>query len=142
LPKGKEDKDYGFDFIPYMLHSIDERRKRFDRSSKVFLSLTIVLGLVFSSVLVYFGYILINEAAAGPPRILANLEDETKSIKLELQSIIPRLSENPVFQKTASISLQALRNANAGSNKEIADEVQKAINKALSDGDLLTLKAS
>jgi hypothetical protein len=81
LPKGSESEEHGFDFIPFMLHAVDERRKRFERSSKQFLWMTIILGLFFTIILSWFAYILINEAAAGTQKNLADLAERTQELK-------------------------------------------------------------
>jgi len=57
LPQGKEDKEFGLDYIPYMLSSVDERRKGATKSARLFLLATVVTALVFSAVVMYFGYI-------------------------------------------------------------------------------------
>src|SRR5579885_2424596 len=68
LPRGERDSEYGLDYIPYMLHSINARKRKFERAANRFLTGTVVLGLVFATVVILFGYILIVEAATGPQR--------------------------------------------------------------------------
>src|SRR5205823_10480086 len=89
LPRGKDDEQYGLDYIPFMLHSIDERRKRATRSARLFLFATVIAALAFSSVVMYFGYILVNEAAAGSARSLAELRSATQRVSDMLESMLP-----------------------------------------------------
>jgi hypothetical protein len=37
LPRGEQDQEFGLDYIPYMLDSIDQRRKRASKSARLFL---------------------------------------------------------------------------------------------------------
>jgi len=80
LPSGESDQLHGFDHIPFLLHNIDERRKRFSISASRFLQLTISLGFVFVIVLLLFGYILLNEDAVGKERNLSKLDATVESI--------------------------------------------------------------
>ena len=74
LPKGENNAKYGLDYVPYMLQNIEFRRARYQRSSFFFLCLTVIFSLVFSVVVVVFGYIIVNDTAAGLPKSLRNLE--------------------------------------------------------------------
>lgn len=75
LPKGKDDEQFGLDYVPFMLHNLQERRRRFDRKANVYFWVTIVAGLTFAGVVGYLGYILVNDEAAGTPKSLADLEE-------------------------------------------------------------------
>ncbi|NOQ71999.1 MAG: hypothetical protein GQ574_08355 [Crocinitomix sp.] len=84
LPKGNDDDDLGLDYIPFMLENIKQRRERFTKSSNRFLGITIVLGTIFISITVWFGYILINEDEIGTQRIINRIDDKLESINSNL----------------------------------------------------------
>ena len=112
LPKGNDDQLHGFDYIPFLLHSIDERRKRFSKSSGRFLSAIVILGIVFSGVVMYFGYILVNEAAAGTPRKMAEIEGHERGIASSLAGLVSIQPYSSLeFQKNCLPKLYALRKA-------------------------------
>ena len=70
LPVGLADSKRAADFIPFLLNSIDERRRRASKEAALFLGTTIATAFIFSGVVVYFGYILVNEASAGSAKYL------------------------------------------------------------------------
>lgn len=144
LPKGKDDQQYGLDYVPFMLHSIDERRKRATRSARLFLLATVVAALTFSSVVMYFGYILVNEAAAGTAKSLADLRDTTQRVSDTLRSIIPGYFNNPKFQQDVAPALEKLAAVGdpGPKNKENYAQVRIALDEAKNTGDFTTLKAA
>lgn len=128
LPKGKEDEKFGLDYIPFMLNSIDERRKRAAKSARLFLMSMICAALIFSSVVVYFGYILVNEAAAGTGKSLADLKKVTGSISDDLRLLRPSYYGNSYFQQNIAPSLENLIAMQAGTkNKTIQADISAAL---------------
>jgi len=101
LPKGDKDHEYGFDYVPYLLKSIAERRERFQRSARFFLYSTLSMGVLFVFILVGLGYILVNESAAGTPRRIEQLFDTNKEILQTLTSL--KLSEQQAKNIIANI---------------------------------------
>jgi hypothetical protein len=65
LPKGAHDEKDGLDYVPFMLANIRDRRLRHNRASHLALWCTVLLGIIFSGIVMYFGYVLVNEAAIG-----------------------------------------------------------------------------
>lgn len=121
LPNGKESKDHGFDFIPFMLHTVEEKRKRFEKSSRNFLWLTFILGLLFSGCLIFFAYLLINEAAAGTQKTIADMETSTRAIAKDVS--ILRKQDTPKFIETYIAPLVY----NSRGNTEAIDELKDFI---------------
>lgn len=137
LPKGEKDADYGLDYIPYMLHNIEERRKHFEKSSRTFLLSTVVIGIILSAVVVFFGYVLLNEEAAGTPRTLAQINSEATLISRDLNSLLPAYSENSTFKEIVGRSIAVLEKTNPSeSNEAIARKVQELINEVKETGNI------
>lgn len=123
LPIGKNDENFGFDYIPFMLQNLAEKRKRFQKSSRVFLLTTIGLSLVFVSITIFFGYILLNESSIGVYKALTNLNSEVESTDRILSSLKKDLSDNDYFKKNMSYDLEQLEkpyNYLKGSNVEMS----------------------
>lgn len=140
LPKGKDDILYGFDHIPFMLNSIDERRKRALKSARLFLIATVCATLIFSGVVMYFGYILVNEASAGTAKRIADIQIEMGGVSETLGLLLPNYYKNPRFQQEIVPKLDKLSELEAGEkNKQSKDKVQLSINQAKSTGDFSTM---
>jgi len=140
LPSGEKDKEYGFDYIPYMLENIQQRRSRHHRSSQIFLAMTVALSLLFSLVVVYFGYTLINDEAVGLPRRVAALEQDAKDLNENLLKLQAATWENPEVQNNIApdfAKLEALQ-ISAG-NEPVRQAMQEAKFAAIQKGDLSEL---
>jgi hypothetical protein len=87
LPKGKTDKEHGLDYIPFMLDSLRDKRRRFDRRANIFFWVTIAVGLTFAGVITFFGYTLVAEHAVGLPRDVLDLRQEVSGIRKSLDQI-------------------------------------------------------
>jgi hypothetical protein len=132
LPQGKEDPQYGLDYIPYMLHSIDERRTRAVISARLFLLATGVAALLFSTAVMYFGYILVNEAAAGSAKTLADLTRATQEASLLLRS---DKHEDAQLQRDIIPVLDKLDSTDPGAkNKDTRDTIHQEFLKAKNTG--------
>lgn len=137
LPKGEKDAEQGLDYIPFMLHNINERRKYFEKTSFVYLALTILIGLVFSIVIVTFGYILINDEAAGTPRTIAQIREEVSVIRRELNLALSDYFANEEFQKLASSTIKQLESLQVGdSNRTNKTKILDSINEAKKTGNI------
>jgi len=88
LPKGANDKKHGLDYVPFMLENIAERRTRFAKSSKYFFVATIIAGLLFVGVVGYFARVVLNDASAGAPRLLAQIEEEVRTLNQNSQALL------------------------------------------------------
>lgn len=122
LPNGSKSKEYGFDFIPFMLHTVDERRIRFQKSSRNFLVMTIILGMFFSIILTFFAYLLLNEAAAGSQKTLVNLEEDTQYIRSLLEKVKSIESEYDIDKV-----IQPLINLPKGESSEATNKIKSYI---------------
>lgn len=80
LPRGEEDKEYGLDYIPYMLSENEIRLKELKKTTRFYFLLTLGVGLVVTIVVVYFGYLLVNEEAAGTPKTLSEINQTLSNI--------------------------------------------------------------
>lgn len=141
LPKGEQDEKHGLDYIPYMLSSIRKRRKKFRRSSNFFLSFTIILGFIFSGIVMYFGYILVNEAATGIPKRIVSLNSELIRIRQNLNVIAPGYFNNQEFKNTVGKNILSLEQAKPGENNtEIAEKINKAIDDCKNTGEFGELR--
>jgi uncharacterized membrane protein len=135
LPTGADDSKYGFDFIPYLLHSIDDRRRRVSKQASLFLAATVTAAVMFTGVVLYFGYILVNESAAGSAKYLAQLEKDTATIKAGLDTLEPTYNNSSFQQKVAS-SIEKLRTTDASADTQsIKSSVSAAIGEASLKGD-------
>lgn len=131
LPRMKDDERFGLDFVPYMLNSIDERRRRAAKSARFFLLTTLFSALLFSGVVIYFGYILVNEASAGTPKTLAEIRDSLESASAALRITIPNYYDNRRFQQEVTPLLERLVRLDAGEkNKQVQGKVETIISEA------------
>jgi hypothetical protein len=142
LPVGNDDAAYGLDFIPFMLSSILERRKRAARAARFSLIATIVLGAVFTAVVMYYGYTLVHEPAPGLPRVLADLTQEIRIIEDDLVILLPGALANPVFAETCAPELERLRTIYVDSNPRLARSLNTIIDAGIETGDISALADS
>ena len=143
LPKGDADPKYGLDYVPFMLDKIEERRKKFETSSNRFFTMTFIFGIIFSSIVLYFGYILVNEKAAGAPRTLEQIKDEIKALNGNFTSLTQRYPNNPVFQNMVGLSLLKLRRQPIDQpNQPLADRIKEIIDTTERTGDIQQLRTT
>lgn len=95
LPTGKDDKKYGFDYIPFMLHDLEGKRIRHQKSSKKFLMTTVSLSIIFVATTIIFGYMLMNESSIGIYKELDNLKSDVNTTRKNLS-----IFENDPFKQT------------------------------------------
>jgi len=55
LPKQYDEDDNGMEYMPLMLENIEERRKRFSKNARSFLTVTLILGGSFIFIVVFLG---------------------------------------------------------------------------------------
>jgi hypothetical protein len=143
LPQGKDDTEYGLDYVPYMLHSIDDRRKRAELSSRLFLLATGAAAVIFSTVVMYFGYILVNEAAAGSAKSLADLSRAMQQVSEMTLPLVPNYYRTTQFQKDVVLALEKPATMDPGpKNKYVQDRLHAALDafqNAKTPADLSTL---
>jgi len=86
------------------------------------------------------GYILVNEAAAGTPRTLAEVRASTQTISETLQSIVPNYYRNPRFQRDVVPSLTKLEQTPSGDkNKDVKKTITDALEQCQNTGDFSAL---
>lgn len=130
LPKGNKDSEYGIDYIPYMLKSINERHKRYLKSSKVFLFYTIFVGIIFSAIVMSFGYILVDESSVGKPKLLKDIQIELEEVKEISKILLPNFFQSELYFNGIGGSINKLEvydfnDNNASYYKEILESVTK-----------------
>lgn len=130
LPKGEADEKNGLDYIPYMLTSVDQRRRSFERSARVFFWSTIVIGALFAGIVATFGYLLVNEEAAGTPRLIRELSNHTASLNEKLKAIGPD-EDRKVFESIRSNGADRLARLDVDKQfQESRDGVVRSIRSA------------
>lgn len=141
LPKGIDDEKFGLDYIPFMLNSIDERRKRAIKSARFFLIATVSSAVVFSVIVMYFGYILVNESSAGAAKSLADIKSSVESINNSMNLLLPNYYGNPDFQKNVAPALARLEQL-APDDKNVTqqNETRDALTQARKTGDFVSLE--
>ncbi|MBW4660504.1 MAG: hypothetical protein KME15_17675 [Drouetiella hepatica Uher 2000/2452] len=138
LPKGEKDAEHGLDYIPYMLHNIEDRRKHFEKSSRTFLQTTVFIGIILSAVVVFFGYVLLNEEAAGTPRTLAQINTETAQISRDINLLLPAYYDNATFKEIIGKSIADLESTKTSEpNQNIAERVKVLISELRETGDIV-----
>ncbi|MBZ4034493.1 hypothetical protein K6T82_06930 [Flavobacterium sp. 17A] len=111
LPVGKDDKKLGLDYIPFILLSLEKRRKRFKLYSDRFLTATLVLGISFIAIVIYFGYILLNDSSAGISKNISDLKTEIRQANANFQIIkavdlLDAFNKETEFQKIERVQLK------------------------------------
>lgn len=81
LPKGNTDNKYGLDFIPFMLKSAEIKWDEYKQSSNRWLTVTIVLGIFFSLIVMFAGYIIIDTESSGIYRRISKMEKSIYKIE-------------------------------------------------------------
>ncbi|HEY0076329.1 MAG TPA: hypothetical protein VGB77_19680 [Abditibacteriaceae bacterium] len=140
LPKGSHDSEYGFDYVPYMLQSLAERRRRLEKSARFFFRATICLGVLLSGIVMFFGYVMINDASIGPARRVRDLSNETREINTTLNKLLPSYYDNPSFQEICGQSLNTLESAQPEKGAlNTSETVNSAIEAAKQTGNFARL---
>ena len=97
LPTGKEDKDNGFDYIPWIIRDIEKRRLRFQKSSSKYFQWLVGLGILFISLVLYFSYIILDDRGTGTYNLVSEISTDIKSLDQNLKRIDPDLSKDRDF---------------------------------------------
>jgi hypothetical protein len=97
LPAGNSSNAQGLDSIPFILHTLDERRKRYEKSSKIFLVTTLVTGGIFILFITGMGYILIDEQSIGTPNTLLDISRSAEGIERDIGLYSHPLLSNPAY---------------------------------------------
>lgn len=108
LPKGEEDEKYGLDYIPYMLNSNESRLEELKRTTRFYFTLTLCTGLLITIVVTSFGYLLINEQAAGTPKTLVEINQSLEELNKNVLLLSPNSTTNPSLRELESQFLNPL----------------------------------
>lgn len=108
LPQGKEDKNYGLDYIPFMLQNIENKRKRFKKYSDRFLTATISLGFIFILAVLFFSYVLLDDSAVGVGNKISQLNKEISLANSTIPKIKSSFKEQLVREQ--GVWLRRLKN--------------------------------
>lgn len=109
LPKGKKDKNYGLDYIPFMLQNLQEKRNRFRKSSSNFLLATICLSIFFVGITIFFSYILLNESSIGIYSEVEKLSNEVENTNKMISSLKIDIRNDKYFMETNTYNLDELQ---------------------------------
>ncbi len=126
LPKGADDQKYGFDYIPFLLKNIDDRRIRFANSSRFFLASTIILAVTFSMILAALGYILVDESATGDAYRLRDISNNVALIHQQIPNLTRNLEENTSYRNKVKPIIDRISEFKAGGDS-IITSIQSAI---------------
>lgn len=118
LPKGSDDHQHGLDYIPFMLHALDERRRRFHRLSNRFLTATLITGCVFVATVVSLGYLLLDEQAVGLPRTVAHLDTVSTQLSNDIRLLAVPVLESAVYVTQCRWQIELLKASASGSAGE------------------------
>ena len=81
LPRPADDARWVAGSIPFLLSNINRRRASFERSSQLFFLATIVFGLLFVLVTVWYGFVLLDQVPVGPARRIANINEDAEQLR-------------------------------------------------------------
>ncbi len=85
--KGASDPSYGLDYIPYMLHNVETRRKRFQNKSNFFLYMIISLSILFVIIVVVFAYFLLDDTALGKYKNIKDLKQSADTFRTTMADL-------------------------------------------------------
>ncbi|MEM9452857.1 MAG: hypothetical protein AAGF11_01675 [Myxococcota bacterium] len=91
LPRSSRPEDAALSHVPYILGRLNNAHERAEKDAGRFLGITIVVGLIFSIVISYYGYILVNDDGAGIGRKTAQLQETSEDLADGLLKIQPSL---------------------------------------------------
>jgi len=114
--------------VPYILKTINDRREVAQRETRRFLALTVGAGCVFASVVIYYGYILVNETAAGFPAAISDLRTATEEVRVALATKGQAIPERP----DAKAAMDALARLDQTVTEKFpwSDELQSKVREA------------
>jgi len=134
LPRGIDDAKHGFDHIPFMLHSLDERRERSARAGARFLTATITLGVCFTGLLAYYGFFVISEGSIGTGQILKDSAKEVHSLQESVVASSPDVLSDKRYTEVVLRALNDLQEStvpnNLNATKKKIDEAIDALRKS------------
>jgi hypothetical protein len=144
LPKGEKDEDHGLDYIPFMLQNLQEKRKRFQRSSRNFLITIICLSIFFVSLTIFFSYILLNESSIGIYRDVKQLSENVRESDRSFSRLQRDMRDNRYFIEANGKAFENIQsfyryNLNDGTETNLAFNAKEAVDVFFRDGKLTAL---
>ncbi|MFY7843896.1 hypothetical protein, partial [Chryseobacterium gambrini] len=130
LPKGANDENEGLDYIPFMLHNLQDKRKRFQKSSSKFLVTTIVLSVFFVLTTILFSYIILNESSVGIYREVVKLNNQLNWMDQNVSALKKDMTENNYFISSHEAYFKDLQYPNkylSNNDLDIGYKVKQAI---------------
>lgn len=123
-----------------MLQNLQDKRKRFQKSSTNFLITTICLSIFFVVITIFFSYILLNESFIGIYSEVKSLTAEVENTNRTVSSLRLDITSDKYFMKTnkyALDKLQIIHKFNLPDNQsQIAYDVQQSIEAFNNSGNL------
>jgi hypothetical protein len=143
LPKGEYDKDYGLDYIPFMLQNLSEKRKRFQKSSRQFLTATISLSIFFIVVVISLSYILLNESSVGIYSEVKALSSEIVDFDKTISRLKLDISDDKYFSRTNQYNFDKLEKIDIfnldDKEKPLFSTIRQTIENFEKDSDIIKL---
>lgn len=137
LPKGDRDEKRGLDYLPFMLENIELRRERHSASASKFLVITIVFTIIFSSIVVIFGYFLLADNSAGLPRAVYKLESTLDKASKDSEILKFRFLQSDELKQLLETHIKAIDSfKDDDALKEKYSAIVGAIDRLRSKGDL------
>ncbi|MEO9803943.1 MAG: hypothetical protein ABJF04_11870 [Reichenbachiella sp.] len=85
IPSGKLNEE-GTNYVRFIISSLEDKKKEFRSTTRFFLITTTVLTLLFSGVVIYFGFVLLESDAVGFNHSLKELRQDYKELSTQLGS--------------------------------------------------------
>lgn len=121
LPLGNNDKEFGLDYIPFMLQNVTEKKRKFNILSNRWLLTTGVLAGLFTIVVLYYSNQMINDTTSGIGQVSINLTEEIKKSNSYLRFIKP-IKKIEDF-KSFNINIDFFENLSQVSNSKYKDSL-------------------
>jgi len=87
LPRGEKDAEYGLDHIPYLLQNTNKKKRKYQRTARQFLILTVLFGFLFTIIVTISGYIILEEESIGTGKDIRKLRVNTEEIITSLSIV-------------------------------------------------------
>lgn len=138
LPTGQDDKNYGFDFIPFIKDQIEQQKDEYEQSAKLFLKWTIGLGILFIVIISYLGFIIINDTFTESNQVLKEVNSKLEDLTQELRLQNPTLTNNKTFEsiKSELLDYNSFSDSRNLKIEELIQTIQVGIYSAIKSNDV------
>jgi len=79
IPTGKLNEE-GTNYVRFILASLEEKKNNYRKTTSYFLSAAAIFSILFSVIIIYFGYILLNEDSVGFNKTLKEIQAESSEL--------------------------------------------------------------